>query len=546
MVAARNATLSGKRYWGLTLKARVAGSTVKIGKVGTPDAVDVSYSLDHGETWTPYVIDTVISLVNAGDSVCFAASEGVTNTSFGQHANKYYHNFAMTGVIAASGDISSLLRNDRATASTLSLGQGCYRGLFSGCGSLVAAPELPATKLDKSCYRAMFEYTGIEDPPNLPATTLKEQCYFYMFQGCTSLRSTANLGNVSLINGVSACYAMYIGCTSLLTVRDLPSATPTGSCYYQMFSGCTSLTTAPSLPATTLVGSCYRQMFEGCTSLTVAPSLPATTLPASCYMMMFKDCTALVTGPALGGTNASISVANPNSCDSMFYGCTALATMSSFTITAASGKQCCRFMFRDCSSLAMCPVSSVTATTLGQNGFEGMFQGCTKMTSGPSLSTITTLTAQQNCYSMYNGCKALAAAPALPSATTLTSGCYKAMFQGCTSLATGPTTLPATTLQSDCYYNMFYSCSSLENAPELPAPTLVSSCYYQMFYKCAKVDAITVGFSDSSKFGTNCVSNWVNGVKSTGTFTCPTALGTDETITRGASACPTDWTVVNV
>jgi hypothetical protein len=67
-----------------------------------------------------------------------------------------------------------------------------------------------------------------------------------------------------------------------------------------------------------------------------------------------------------------------------------------------------------------------------------------------------------------------------------------------------------------------------------------------MFYRCAKIDAITVGFSDPSKFGTNCVSNWVNGVKSTGTFTCPTALGTQSTITRGNHACPTKWTVVNV
>ena len=38
---------------------------------------------------------------------------------------------------------------------------------------------------------------------------------------------------------------------------------------------------------------------------------------------------------------------------------------------------------------------------------------------------------------------------------------------------------------------------------------------------------------------------WVYGIASGGTFKCPTALGTNETITRDVSNCPAGWTVVN-
>ena len=44
--------------------------------------------------------------------------------------------------------------------------------------------------------------------------------------------------------------------------------------------------------------------------------------------------------------------------------------------------------------------------------------------------------------------------------------------------------------------------------------------------------------------GTPCTTNWVDGVASNGTFICPTALGTNETITRGVNNCPTGWNVI--
>ena len=91
-----------------------------------------------------------------------------------------YNNFVMTGKIAASGNVNSLLEENEETARTMSLAgtDQCYRSMFYNCTSLTQAPELPATKLGSSCYEQMFEgCASLTSTPELPATTLTEYCY---------------------------------------------------------------------------------------------------------------------------------------------------------------------------------------------------------------------------------------------------------------------------------------------------------------------------------------------------------------------------------
>ena len=145
------------------------------------------------------------------------------------------------------------------------------------------------------------------------------------------------------------------------------------------------------------------------------------------------------------------------------------------------------------------------------------------------------------CYSsMFRDCTALVQAPELP-ATTLATYCYFSMFRGCTALAQAPE-LPVTTLAGSCYNSMFYGCTSLAQAPKLPATTLATQCYSSMFRYCINIDCIKCSFKAFASGSTN---NWLSGVSSTGTFICPTALGTNETIQRGISYCPEGWTVIN-
>ena len=222
----------------LCFTAQEAGSTVKLTKVKSAPDVNLQTSTN-GSSWTPYTVEDVITLANIGDKVYFKSLG--SNERIGRSSSDY-NMFVMTGKIAASGNVNSLLEEDEETARTISLAGKtyCYTRMFQNCSSLTQAPSLLATTLADNCYTRMFQ-----------------------------------------------------NCSSLTQAPELPATTLNPYCYYSMFSGCTSLTQAPELPATILNPYCYSYMFKGCTSLTQAPELPAKTLFSNCYTRMFSGCTSL-------------------------------------------------------------------------------------------------------------------------------------------------------------------------------------------------------------------------------------------------------------
>ena len=304
----------------LCFTAEEPGSTVKFHKSGSALAVNLQTSTD-GSSWTPYTVEDVITLANIGDKVYFKAvgsNNKINDSAFG------YNKFVITGKIAASGNVNSLLEEDEETARTISLAgkNYCYAYMFRDETGLTQAPELPATTLASDCYNQMFRNcTSLKSAPQiLPATTLADRCYSSMFSDCTSLTSAPKLPATTLAD---YCYqSMFSDCTSLTTAPELPATTLTTACYSYMFQKCSSLTQAPELPATTLTTACYSSMFQGCKSLTTAPELPATTLVDRCYSHMFLSCTSLTTAPALPATTLA------NNCyNQMFYGCTSLSSL---------------------------------------------------------------------------------------------------------------------------------------------------------------------------------------------------------------------------
>ena len=168
--------------------------------------------------------------------------------------------------------------------------------------------------------------------------------------------------------------------------------------------------------------------------------------------------------------------------------------------------------------------------------FYYMFYGCTSLTTAPELPA-TTLT--NDCYRcMFRDCENLTTTPDLPS-MKLADYCYAGMFQNCTSITIAPK-LPATTLVANCYYYMFRGCTNLTTAPNLSATTLANYCYYGMFYGCTSLNyikmlAININY-------TSCLSNWVKGVASTGTFIKHPNM---TSLSSGTSGIPTGWTVQN-
>lgn len=269
-----------------------------------------------------------------------------------------------------------------------------------------------------------------------------------------------------------------------------------------LFKNCSTIVRVSStfLPATTLKERCYHNMFSGCTSLISAPKLPATSLAIECYLSMFSGCTRLTSAPELPATNLESGCYN-----SMFY---------------------------ECASLTSAP--KLPAMTLANSCYSSMFYGCSSLTTAPELPAMTLA---QSCYgSMFYSCPKLKNPPALP-ATSLSPYCYGYMFTGCTSLTVAPE-LPATTLASYCYYYMFRNCINLENAPILPATTLATYCYNYMFVGCRKLNYIKMLATNIS--ASQCLSNWVSGVASTGTF----VKNPDATWeVYGNSGIPNGWTV---
>ena len=178
-------------------------------------------------------------------------------------------NIIGSGLHYVYGDLCSLISSGGYTSIT-SLAPYAFASLFSGNDKLKSHPTeklviRPATVGD-GCFRNMFSgCTALERAPELPATTLAPNCYEGMFYGCTALtQATA-----------------------------LPATTLADFCYMGMFSGCTALQNPPAISATTLAMNSCMNMFSDCTSLKESPELKAQTLSQYCYSMMFSRCTSL-------------------------------------------------------------------------------------------------------------------------------------------------------------------------------------------------------------------------------------------------------------
>jgi len=265
--------------------------TIALSNTGD-NAPNVEYTTD-GVSWTTWDYSAIT--VPAGGKVYF---KGNNSAGFSTSSSAYSY-FVMTGKIAASGSIQSLLYGDDFEDNlTIPRGSNCFYRLFYNCSVLTSAPELPAITLADYCYSNMFRGCySLTSAPDLPATTLSDYCYYQMFYNCSRLTAAPDLPATTLAR---SCYSgMFAVCSSLTTAPELPATTLAVTCYANMFENCMSLVTAPELPATKMTVNCYAYMFRYCQSLTTAPALPATTLASTCYAGMFQSCTKLSEAPEL-------------------------------------------------------------------------------------------------------------------------------------------------------------------------------------------------------------------------------------------------------
>ena len=269
----------------LTITALEDGLTVLL-----PDN-PCEYSLN-GTEWNELSANTATPAINSGKKIYFKA-DGLT-----PNLKDVIETFTVSKRFNLSGNVMSMIFGDEAQGKTDLTGYDkCFAQLFMNSPVVnVSANFLPATTLVYSCYAYMFSgCESLVQAPELPATTLVNSCYEYMFDGCTSLVQAPELPATTL---AASCYqGMFMNCKSLLDSPQLPVTTLSPYCYQNMFSGCESLVQAPELPATTLKSQCYAYMFEGCTSLEVISNLSTPTnfdyinsIMKGSYLRMFKGC----------------------------------------------------------------------------------------------------------------------------------------------------------------------------------------------------------------------------------------------------------------
>ena len=338
-------------YEGLKFTA-IENSTISLSNVGGNEP-DIWYS-NNTVNWTKWNYSTIE--LTKDSKIYFKGSNG---TNFSK-STAQYSQFVMTGKIAASGNIMSLLDNGACTSTEV--GECCFANLFKDCKVLTTPPTLPATTLAVGCYRFLFSgCTSLTTAPSLPATTLKKECYLNLLQGCTSLTSAPSLPATTM---AEHCYRnLFNGCSNLTSAPELPATALAISCYANMFYGCSKLTTPPVLPATTLAEGCYQALFYNCTSLTTAPALPATTLAPTCYKHLFQGCTSLTTAPEL---NAKTLVSNCYT--NMFYGCSKLNYIKALFTTTPSAEYTSNWVNGVAASGTFVKNREATWDEIGNNG----------------------------------------------------------------------------------------------------------------------------------------------------------------------------------
>ena len=122
------------QYKGLKFTANTAGSTIKLQKSGSAPTVYLTVSYNEGQTWSSYTVGNVLTMTNAGDTICFKAASGRTNRF--ASGTSSYHRFVVTGSINASGNIMSLVSESMPSAFSSTYN---FTYLFNNCTQLIDA-----------------------------------------------------------------------------------------------------------------------------------------------------------------------------------------------------------------------------------------------------------------------------------------------------------------------------------------------------------------------------------------------------------------------
>jgi len=183
---------------------------------GGGNTPNVEYSFDK-VNWTTWDY-SAITLANRGDKVYMRGD----NPSGICHDSNAYSNFNMTGKIAASGNINSLIAKD---VTTTNIPSACYLRLFDSCSSLTSVPYLGGAyqkaMVNSNSFGQTFRYcTGLT---TLPSDLLKNIKEIKSFGLNETFDHCSNLTNIFIFPNTITYYrntmpGLFQYCTSLETL----------------------------------------------------------------------------------------------------------------------------------------------------------------------------------------------------------------------------------------------------------------------------------------------------------------------------------------
>lgn len=477
------------------------------------------------------------------------------------------------------------------------LSYSCYNQMFQNNNFIEKAPELPATTIEQNCYSQMFCGCSnlIQAPKVLPANKVLYSSYNNMFYGCTSLTKAPEI-LATEIYGPYCFQYMFANCTNLIKGPSSISiktfypeqGSPPPSVCSSMFKNCINLTESPILVADWIGPYCYESMFEGCSKLNKITMLATTIgyensltnwvsgVSSTGEFIKHPDMHDLPVGssgipkgwivdgqPYIDYSQEYFTIESLEDDNEIkfkiYYGDPTLGNKISYQLGGSDSwstltydqtlvlnkNQTAKFKMNNPKIVAL----TYGPGTMGIGTFYvskkyNVKGNIMSLLHGDDFVDKVSLSGKAGVfkylfrpYSYVN--PLIDASNLILPATTLAGSCYHYMFQQNTLLTSAPK-LPATTLDGSCYQYMFSGCTSLTTAPELPATTLTAGCYLSMFHGCNSLNYIKMLATDVS--ANSCLTNWVKGVSSTGTFIKNSNATWDVT---GVDGIPEGWTVQN-
>ena len=467
----------------------------------------VEYSTDKVNwttlTFNPSTPQTVV--INTGEKLYLRNDTGVFNYYNGS-ANTYNTNINVSQSNIIGGNINTLL--DYKNPDTVPLSHSCFFGLFR---DNIATTDVSGLKfgnktLTTGCYREMFNNCSkITNGPELPATTLSDSSYNGIFKNCSSLKTVKiSAKNISATN----CLTEWLyGCANTGTVYNLgkvniPYFTDSGirrgwvECNYSdkhsddyfwfknTYNGSNNLHFTREISGSPS-SSNYTTTVEWSKD---KKKWTKMTIGSSNSISLAKNETVY-----LRNDTGKFSYYNGDSNARCYY-----KISGDYSYTVGGDLR------------TLINYKNVVDLSLKNGVFAYLFYYDSKITSTSSL------TFKYHTISRYG---------------------FYSCFDNDNSLTATPSVLHPVNLNPYCYYRM-YNSTNIKNTPVLPSQTLKERCYVQLFASCNDFSSVTSYANNIS--ATSCLENWMNGVKSSGTFH---NLGT-ASYPRNASGVPNGWTIV--